>query len=350
MKRRAKPESIRHFILKNVAAHPADISRRVQENFGISRQAAARHLQKLAEEGLLVAEGATRARQWRLASTRQASFEYPVDAALDEDRVWRRDIAPLLDGLPAHLRDIWHYASTEMINNVRDHASATRMSVDVDRTATETSISILDNGIGIFRKIKDAFGLEDLRHAVLELSKGKLTTDPANHSGEGIFFSSRAVDEFAIYANGLLADHKAGAPQDWVVDTEHNDGEGTVIEMRLANDSPRRLEAVFEAWTVDEDEPVFSKTAIPVHLLQYGGERLVSRSQAKRLLARVDRFSRVVFDFAGVDAIGQAFADEIFRVFARNHPAIELVSKNANDQIMKMIRRAELERAAEQRE
>ncbi len=38
--------------------------------------------------------------------------------------------------------------------------------------------------------------------AVLELYKGKLTTNLKEHSGEGIFFSSRMLTEFAI-----LSDH-----------------------------------------------------------------------------------------------------------------------------------------------
>ena len=341
-------DDVRSFILEKVGEHPTDISAVVQDHFGISRQAASKHLKKLVAEGKLVAQGETRARRWRLASVQQVNLQFEVNERLDESSVWRTRIAPLLEGLSANTLDIWHYACTEMINNVRDHSDAKVLFVDVDRTALETVISVSDDGIGIFRKIKEAFGLEDLRHAVLELSKGKLTTDPANHSGEGIFFTSRSVDEFAIYANGLFADHKASAPRDWVVDTEHNDGNGTVIEMRLANNAGRSLEAVFDEWTVDKNEPVFSRTAIPVHLLRYGTERLVSRSQAKRLLARVDRFSQVIFDFTGVEAVGQAFADEIFRVFARNHPDIELETRNASESVKKMIRRAELERAAEE--
>ena len=66
----------------------------------------------------------------------------------------------------------------------------------------------------------------------------------------------------------------------------------------------------------------------------------MSRSQAKRLLARVDRFSIVIFDFATVESIGQAFADEIFRVFERAHPNIKLVAINTSKSIDQMINRA----------
>jgi hypothetical protein len=53
------------------------------------------------------------------------------------------------------------------------------------------------------------------------------------------------------------------------------------------------------------------------------GDPLISRSQAKRVLARVELFRTVLFDFSRVSSIGQAFADEMFRVFAHTHPGIE---------------------------
>jgi hypothetical protein len=76
------------------------------------------------------------------------------------------------------------------------------------------------------------------------------------------------------------------------------------------------------------------------HVDAYGDDNLVSRSQAKRLLARVDRFRTVVLDFAGVDAIGQAFADEVFRVHANQHPEATLVEVNATPPVMRMVNRA----------
>jgi hypothetical protein len=75
-------------------------------------------------------------------------------------------------------------------------------------------------------------------------------------------------------------------------------------------------------------------------LATFGSEQLISRSQARRVLTRFDRFLEVFLDFAGVDSIGHSFADEIFRVFQRSHPEINIVAVNANDQIQQMIARA----------
>ena len=84
----------------------------------------------------------------------------------------------------------------------------------------------------------------------------------------------------------------------------------------------------------------FSKTIIPMRLAGYRAEQLISRSLAKRLISRFDRFKIVVLDFSGVSEIGQAFADELFRVYALAHQEVELVPKNMTEQVEKMWLRA----------
>ena len=44
------------------------------------------------------------------------------------------------------------------------------------------------------------------------------------------------------------------------------------------------------------------------------------------------------FDFTGVDAIQQGFADEVFRVWAQAHPAIAIQIIGANDQVQGLLR------------
>ncbi len=45
----------------------------------------------------------------------------------------------------------------------------------------------------------------------------------------------------------------------------------------------------------------------------------------------------VILDFQDVNSIGRAFADEIFRVFARNHPDILLIPINIVKSVKKII-------------
>ncbi len=192
------------------------------------------------------------------------------------------------------------------------------------------------DGEGIFLKIQRALGLHDPRESILELAKGKLTTAPQQHSGEGIFFTSRVMDLFAIESHRLRFIHAAKAAD--LIAEQGVDTHGTRVTLRLDNDSPRRLQTVFDDYT-DSEEYTFDKTVVPLRLAQHEGEKLVSRSQAKRVAHRFDRFKRVELDFTGIEEIGQAFADEMFRVFATAHPAIRITPINTSPAVAQMIRR-----------
>ncbi|MFO0960978.1 MAG: STAS-like domain-containing protein [Isosphaeraceae bacterium] len=202
-------------------------------------------------------------------------------------------------------------------------------------------ITIADDGVGIFEKIRAKLGLADPREAILELAKGKFTTDPARHSGQGIFFTSRMCDRFAIRSGHLLFDHDPTSDEDWLVEVEATDQRGTTVSLGVRADTPRTTKEIFDQYTdLDSDDYSFSKTHVPISLARYDAEQLVSRSQAKRVLSRFDRFKEVVLDFRGVESIGQAFADEIFRVHRASHPGIKIVAISANESVQRMINRA----------
>ena len=215
---------------------------------------------------------------------------------------------------------------------------------------------VSDLGVGIFKKITHEKHLLDERQALLELAKGKLTTDPTRHTGEGIFFTSRVMDEFAILSGDLTFTHRDGAKADYIFDARE-DGEtsesvqGTRVMMQLDTNTDRTVQGIFDDFS-PPDAHTFAKTCIPVKLAVYEGSDLVSRSQAKRLMARTERFKDVVLDFAGVEGVGQAFADEVFRVWQAQHPDVKLTHVNASQQIEGMIVRAcaELKRQTESSE
>lgn len=337
-------ELVRKFLVEHVDAHPADVVRLAAEQFGCSRQAVHKHMQRLVDEGAVTVSGSTRGRRYALAPLLHTQLPYRLAPGLAEDLVWRRDVAPLLGKLPENVLGIWHYGFTEMFNNVIDHSGAEEVTVAVTKTAVATTIAIYDDGVGIFKKIQGALDLMDERHAVLELAKGKFTTDPANHTGEGIFFSSRMFDEFDILSGQTYFSHEFEKKEDWIV--QHGAaGGGTLVTMKLHNHTARTTKKVFDKFTSDEDYG-FNKTVVPVKLMHYGDDNLVSRSQAKRLLVRFDRFKTVMLDFSGVASIGQAFADEVFRVFKAKHPEVELVPLHAAPEVRRMISRAQAHTAA----
>lgn len=334
---RSRGEDIRRFILEHVEKYPSTISKRTAEKFGITRQAVNKHLQRLTAEKCLGESGNTRNRVYKLAPLSAWSKTYPIGKDLAEDQVWTRDIRNVLGAVPENVMDIWHYGFTEMFNNAIDHSGGHTITVSIRKTAASAEMMLSDDGVGIFRKIQSEMNLLDERHAILELHKGKLTTDPSHHSGEGIFFTSRMFDAFNILSGGVYFSHEFKSEEDWILETPRAH-EGTTVWMELYNHTSRTAKKIFDAY-VSGDEYGFTKTVVPVKLAQYGNDKLISRSQAKRVLARVELFKTVCFDFTDVPSIGQAFADEIFRVFAQKHPEIELLPLKANSEVRRMIMR-----------
>lgn len=339
MPRPSRSEQIDAALLAHVAEHPRDVVRVVCEQLNVSRAAVASRVRVLLEMGRLAKSGSTRP-VYQLGHNRSGKFRYALKD-LQEDRVWAKDVAPLLEGVPVNVLDICHHGVTEMVNNAIDHSEGKSVSVWVTRSTDTIDFLVADNGVGIFRKISRALDLPDERLALLELSKGKLTTDPRRHSGEGVFFTSRMFDHFSIQSGELSFNHDAGQPQDFLIG-EQGELNGTLVSMEIAVHSKRTAKEVFDEFSSGPDDYAFAKTVVPVRLAQLGNENLISRSQAKRLLQRVDRFRCVMFDFEGVNQIGQAFADEIFRVFALEHPEVELVPIHAVAEVQQMIRRAEV--------
>ena len=81
------------------------------------------------------------------------------------------------------------------------------------------------------------------------------------------------------------------------------------------------------------------KHSNPIRLFKLLGARLIARSQAKLLMKHFERFTDVLLDFQGVEAIGQGFVDDVFRVYQNKHPDIRFSYCNANENVEFMILR-----------
>ena len=341
MRRRSeKTKALRKFILDNVAEHPTGIGKRSAERFGISRQAVSRHLNDLVKEGLLTVTGQTRRREFRLRKFIAEHFRLAVGRNSAEDVIWSDSIQPLLTGSKENVLDICEYGFTEMVNNVISHSGSETLSVSVKRSAGRTRLQVHDEGIGIFKKIQDDFNLHDPRHALLELSKGKLTSDPSRHTGEGIFFTSRMFDVFSLWSeNFFFARRFKGDGWLTQADGVKQSVKGTCVYMEISEDSEREMKEVFDEYASEDAGWGFTRTHVVLGLLRHENGKLLSRSQAKRLLSRTDQFREVVLDFQGIAFIGQAFADEIFRVYRNRHPEVVLHSVHTTDDVEEMIAR-----------
>ena len=342
---KAKTQEIREFILEKLdKGHSHDISKLVQHEFGLTKQGAYYHLRSLVSEGVLSEKGQRKNKTYREIPLKEWAKEYSLDG-LSEHEVWEEivseGIIPDLDKDKAGYT--LFYGFTEMLNNAIDHSEGSKASVFVQVFRNKIALLISDDGFGIFKKIKREANLEDEKHAILVLLKGKYTSMPESHSGQGIFFTSKVFDFFDIESGGICFMHLIGSHNDWLVDIE-NQASGTNVLMILDRESELNMEDVFAEYTAEDGDFAFNLTIVPVRKLSLLNENVVSRSQAKRLMIGLQKFDEVYLDFTDVNKIGQAFADQIFRVWAKQNPNVNLDYQAANESVVKMIVRAEAEK------
>lgn len=258
-----------------------------------------------------------------------------VLAGLQEDAVWREVMGDLLqDRLSPEGRSTASYAFTEMLNNAIDHSGADVARVAVWAGKFEIRFEVSDDGRGALPHLQARLDLEDIYDALGELTKGKTTTDPEHHTGEGIFFTSKAVDVFTLESAGLR----------WTVDNVRYDQAvgssdvivGTRVRWEMDPKTTSSITEVFGAYT-DENHQ-FARTRTVVRLFAFG-VRFVSRSEAKRLMRGLERFKEVVLDFAGVEEVGQGFVDEALRVWPRRHATTVVTPVGMTGPVDFMVRR-----------
>ena len=330
-------EIIKTFIINHVTDNPDTLTKITCNYFQITKPTVYKYINELIEDKILEKLGSNRCPDYQLVKTTY-NWEYENNN-LEEDIIWSKDLAPLLKDINGNVKEICQYGFTEMVNNVIDHSEADTLTIKLTVDYLILKIIVSDNGTGIFKKIKNDLGLEYSSQAILELAKGKFTSDPENHSGEGIFFTSRVFDIFFIFSRQLIF---AGfGNKDGAIWEEKGDLPGTAVGMEIRKTSPTLLKDIFDEYVDPDKDPSFYKTLIPVKLMQHEGESLLSRSQAKRLISRFDRFTEVVLDFEGVTRIGQAFADQVFRVFQNKCPSVHLKIINAVPDVERMIKRVQ---------
>jgi len=179
------------------------------------------------------------------------------------------------------------------------------------------------------RKLKDEF------EAIQDLLKGKQTTLPKEHTGEGIFFTSKVGNMLTIQSSRkkLIFNNAL----DDIFIKEAKKIIGTKVDFRIAVKSRRSLSGVFKEYS--DKAFSFAKTETKVSLYKIDTD-FISRSQARRIISGLDKFKKIVLAFKDVETIGQAFADEVFRVWQQLNPGIKIEYRNANKNIEFMIKRA----------
>ncbi len=325
-------DRLESFLRLEVGTHPDDLEEHASRELSIPLSIVVGRVRDLIRQGVFEERlrGETRELVWK------PIFRSTVDPSLQEDKIWRDTVAPRLSDVSENVRTLLYHGFTEMVNNVVDHSAARNVVFGLRRYPQEVEIYVEDDGIGIFKKLQEECDLEDPRHVALELAKGRLTTDPARHTGQGIFFTSRMCDKFLIGSETTVCGQVDHGP--WHIESKEY-RRGTTVRMVVRLDSQLTAKEVFDEFAAPEPGG-FTRTAIQVDLVRQGQTPLISRSQAKRLLVRCENFSEITLDFAGIPSIGPAFADEVFRVFHNRFPTVALIVTGDNEAVRKAIEQA----------
>jgi len=314
--------------------HPHDLATEVQHRTGLSRSTALKALKQLTALQWLEREGSLQRPVYRPGKLREVVRRYPLQG-LNEDLPWTRDFAPYF-ALPAHVNRMVQHAFTELLNNAIDHSEGSGVTVSLRQTPTQAQLLVSDDGRGLFDKIHEQFAIDDPVLAMLELAKGKLTSAPDRHTGRGLYFSARLADVFDVHANASAFQHRRWEGFGWRAGRPLP-REGTSIYLAISLDTRRTLDSVLRAASLNGEGYGFERTSVPLRLITGQGNGLESRGQAKRVGSRLAEFARAELDFDGISDIGHGFADELFRVFSRDHPGVELVPLNMAPRVAAMI-------------
>ncbi len=324
-----KKKSIIIYLLEKIAQKDDGISKSVSEAFSVNQNTIHTYINELVDANIIrrIKRG-----QYELVKDVHKFELKRENGDLDTDTyAYYHCLEEHISHFDENVQAIWSYTFSEMINNVIDHSAASDVEIIVEQDYLNTSVMIYDNGIGIFKKIKEHFKFPSLDEAICELFKGKLTTDSENHSGEGIFFSSKMMDDFFIVSSGkIFTNNKYDNSK--IISIASENIKGTCVIMSLSNYTHKKPHEVFDLYAnVDGG---FIKTKIPMKNIFDASP--VSRSQAKRVCNRLEKFKEVVIDFEGVQWMGQGFAHQLFVIFAREHMDIQIVPINMNEDITKM--------------
>ena len=325
-----KKQMITLYILEKISAKTPSLSKSVAETFGISTNTVHSYIKQLVDEGIIQKQ---KRGEYELVTSQTEYTFFRSKRELESDTIaYDLCLSSKIGHLEENILHIWSYALSEMVNNVIDHSSAEVMQITVAQNYLKTYVAIVDNGVGIFEKIKNHFSLPSLDEAICELFKGKLTTDSANHSGEGIFFTSKMMDAFLISSSGKIFT-TSKYENDHILDIEDCEN-GTCVFMALSNFTNKTAREIFDLYS--DVDGAFTTTRIP--LKNIFDSAPVSRSQAKRVCNRLEQFEEVILDFDGINWMGQGFAHQMFVVYQKAHPEIAIKAINMSEGVENMYR------------
>jgi len=311
---------------------------------GFSRAYINRFFRELQEKNIIIHIGKANRSQYVLADKKSiynskkkildirkklTNINLTEDSVLDEIK----QATGIFIDLKENIKKIIDYTFTELLNNAIEHSKSKNIEILMDRNNHVMRFIIIDKGIGIFNNIRHKKRLKNNLEAIQDLLKGKQTTAPKNHSGEGIFFSSKAGDVLIIEGTNKRIIFNNIIDDVFIQDIKNR--VGTKVILTISLNSKKNLSKIFNKYSENTYE--FSKTQVNIKLYKMG-TIYISRSQARRVLVGLDNFKTVIFDFKNVKTVGQGFADEVFRVWQQHNSKIKIIIRNSNENINFMIK------------
>ncbi|MEW6408163.1 MAG: STAS-like domain-containing protein, partial [Patescibacteria group bacterium] len=208
-------------------------------------------------------------------------------------------------------------------------------SIRVNRTKKDLKFIVRDYGVGVFRNARKKFHLKNELDAINHLLKGRQTTAPKFHTGEGIFFTSKVADLFILESFGKRLTVDNLIPDILVKNIKSL--HGTRVTFIISTKSKKNLTKIFRAYSTAGFNFGKTKVLIKLNIID---SIYMSRSQARRIMFGLDKYKEIILDFKDVDTVGQSFADEIFRVWQSAHKKIKIIATNTSENAKFMIDRA----------
>lgn len=341
---------IRQKIKQLLATKKRVSSTEIARHFDFTRQYASQVLRIMTNAGEVVQFGSTRAAFYTLPEFIDEIGPSAVRRRLKSKDIKEHEVFdrltstfPVFRRASENVQSIVHYAFSEMLNNAIEHSRTKNIKVEMESNGGIIRFTVSDFGIGVFRNVMQQRHLKSELEAMQNLLKGKVTTNPKVHTGEGIFFTSKAADRFVLESFGyrMIVDNTI---PDVFFQEEKQMNRGTRVVFAIARNSDRHLNKIFEKYQSRPGSYAFDKTEIHIRLFTMGTV-YVSRSQARRILVGLEKFKKIILDFDRVPNVGQGFADEIFRVFQNRHPKISIEPVHMNETVRFMVERVEKPRS-----
>ena len=324
-------------ILKIVEAEGEVVARDLVKKTGKSKSYVLKFLKELVEEGEVFLIGSTNNAKYVVDLSRFEFVETFRNRNLSEEDVFTivRGKNFLKENLKSNIYTIFEYAFLEMMNNAIEHSKSEKIEVTTRVLPHKVRFLIKDFGVGVFQNIKDKLGLSSELDGVNTVLKGKQTTYPEHHTGQGIFFTSKAGDLFVLESGRkkLVIDNVMD--DEFIEDISKLKGTRVVFEISVNGD--KNLTDVFRKFSGEDFG--FDKTEIRVELYKEA-ESHISRSQARKVMTGLDKFKIIVLDFKNIGVVGQAFTDEVFRVWQNKHVGVRIEYENCNENVEFMIKRS----------